>query len=230
MAESVRFDGIIKTVTISHEAGQWHASFCIDRGEIQRAEHLHPNDAVGVDLGIKHFATLSDGNVIDAPMPLKRSLKKLARLQRSLSRKTKGSKNRTKAKLKISRLYLRIRSIRKDFLHKFTSWIVKKFGSICIEDLNVSGMIRNHCLARSISDLGWYEFRIMLEYKSLLYGAGLWMVDRFYPSSQTCSSCGSVLEGKQKLKLSERIYKCPQCNLEIDRDLNAALNLKALAV
>ena len=134
----------------------------------------------------------------------------------------KGSANWKKAQIKIARLHRRIANIRKDTLHKLTTFIAKNHGKIVIEDLNVSGMLANHKLAKAISDMGFYEFRRQLEYKCKLYGSELTIVDRWFPSSKTCSNCGHK---KESLSLSERTFKCDHCGVEIDRDLNAAINL-----
>ena len=178
-------------------------------------------NAVGIDVGIKAFATLSTSETFDAPKPLKQAKTKLAQLQRKASRQVKGSANQRKTYDKVRRLHARIASIRKDFLHKLTTYLAKTFKTIKIEDLNVSGMLANHKLAGAISDLGFYEFRRQLGYKSLMYGSTLVLVNQWFPSSKTCSSCGHV----QPMPLSERMYSCMKCGMQIDRDLNASLNI-----
>jgi putative transposase len=181
--------------------------------------------SVGVDLGIKSLATLSDGSVFNAPKPLKKYLKKLKRLQRTLSRREKDSHNQNKLKQQIAKVHAKIVQIRQNSLHQLTSYLTDHFGGIVIEDLNVKGMLANHKLARAIADLGFYEFRRQLEYKTQLKGNYLLIADRWFPSSKTCSLCGNI---KKKLKYSFRVYSCEACGHKIDRDLNAARNLKNL--
>lgn len=215
-------DCITKKVTISREANEWFISFAIEHEPKPTEKKV---DTVGVDLGINALATLSTGVVFSSLNPYRQAKKYLARLQRRLSRKTKGLKNYEKLKLKIAKLHQRIVNIRRDYLHKITTYIAKNHGTVVIEDLNVSGMMQNHCLASAISDMGFYEFRRQLEYKCQWYGAFLKAVDRFYPSSQICSNC----KHQQKMPLKERVYNCPECGLSIDRDLNASINLEQAA-
>ena len=222
MREELRFKGIVKSVTISREADKWYASFII---EIEDHKKEHGNEVIGVDLGIKDAVVLSDGTKHTGPKPLKKNLRKLRRLDKSLSRKRKGSNNRKKAKLRLARLYSRIKNIRKDFLHKITSSLMSRAKTLVIEDLNVSGMVRNKRLSRAINDIGFYEFRRQLEYKCELSGCQLIIADRFYPSTQICSECGN----KQKMPLGKYKYRC-KCGFMEDRDINAAINLRNLAV
>jgi putative transposase len=184
-------------------------------------------EVVGVDLGVKQLAVLSNGEQIEGTKPHKNLLDKLRRLNKSLSRKVKGSKNWLKSKLKLSKLHARIANIRKDALHKLTTKLVQEFDVIGIEDLKVSGMVRNHKLARSILDMGFSEFRRQLEYKSVIAGLKIVFANRFFPSSKMCSRCGNV---KSDLTLSDRVYCCNNCGFKLDRDLNAAINLKNIAV
>ena len=214
----------IKNIVISKTANQWFVAFKI-QFEPQITNKI--NDVVGVDLGIKTLAVLSDSKVFDAIKPYKKNKRKLKILQRKLSKKQKGSQNRKKACLKVAKLHYRIANIRKDALHKLTTYLSKNHTEICIEDLNVNGMSKNHKLASAILDGGFSEFRRQLEYKCQWYGSILTIVDRFYPSSKTCSGCGNV---KKELKLSEREYVCENCGLIIDRDLNAAINLRNKSV
>jgi putative transposase len=182
--------------------------------------------AVGIDVGVSHFATIvgDDGTVakIEAPRPLQRSLRLLRRRQRQHSRKQKGSKNRRKSALRLARLHRRIRNIRQDFLHKLTTHLAKTKRVIVVEDLNVSGLVKNPTLARHIADMGWGEFRRMLAYKCTWYGSRLLVANRYFPSSKTCSCCGHVLE---QLSLDVREWDCPACGTHHDRDVNAARNL-----
>ena len=168
------------------------------------------------------MATLSTGEVIEGAKSYRKNKTKLSRLQWLHRNKIIGSKNWQKAQLKIARFHRRIANIRKDTIHKLTSLLTKNHGTIVIEDLNVSGMMKNHKLALSISDMGFYEVKRQLEYKCKLYGSKLVVADRWFPSSKTCSNCGHK---KEILKLSERVFSCENCNFIIDRDLNAAINL-----
>ncbi len=172
---------------IKDAAGRYFASFVVER-----EPELLPwnNKDIGVDLGITTFATLDDGTKIDAPRPLKRYLKKLARLQRRLASCEKGSNRRQQAKLKVAKVHARIKDIRTDFLHQLSTKLIRENQSLSLENLNVSGMLRNHCLAKAISDLGWRQFRTMLEAKAEMYGRDVAVISRWEPTSQTCSCCG----------------------------------------
>jgi putative transposase len=209
---------VSQTFTISKEGNRWFVSFCVDA---ERWPEKQPENSVGIDVGIKSFVTLSNQEVFDAPKPLKQAKIKLAQWQRQAHRQVKGSKNQRKTYARIGRLHARITCIRKDFLHKLTTYLTQTFLRIKIEDLNVSGQMANHKLAGAISDLGFYEFRRQLEYKCKMYGANLVLVDRWFPSSKVCSNCGH----KQDMPLQLRIYDCPACGISIDRDLNASLNI-----
>lgn len=226
MRESLRFAGKIMSATISRVADRWFVSITVDTEDPpkSRAEN---QGAVGVDLGVAALATLSTGETITGPKPHKALLDRLRRLSRSLSRKQKGSSNRRKAKAKLARLHARIANIRSDALHKLTTEITRRFHTIGIEDLNVRGMAKNRHLARSIADMGFFEFRRQLEYKATMRGGVVAVADRWFASSKTCSACGSVQEA---LPLSVRQWICPDCGTRHDRDLNAAINLKNMAV
>ena len=221
MKKELRFQGKIMSATISTRGERWFVSI-----NVELLEELRPlpktKQSIGLDLGITHLATLSDGTKIQAPKPLKTQLKKLRRLNKSLSRKQKGSNNRAKAKTKLSRLYYRISNIRKDFLHKLTTELVRKFDVICLEDLNVQGMLKNRRLSRAIQDLGFYELKRQMIYKANQFGKTVKSVERFFPSSKTCSCCGFKLE---KLSLSVRKWTCKNCHAEHDRDINASINI-----
>jgi len=221
MHEALRFSGEVICATISRIADKWFVSLSV---KLESATASCENQAVvGVDLGIKSLATLSSGDVFEAPKPLKKSLKKLKRLQRGLCRRQKDSHNRYKLKQQIAKVHAKIVNIRQNSLHQLTNYLTKNFSNIAIEDLNVKGMLANKNLARAIADIGFYEFKRQLEYKSFLRGNYLLTVDKWFPSSKQCSNCGHK---KTDLKLSERVYHCDSCGLERDRDLNAAINLK----
>ena len=207
------------SATVSRRADRWYVSLAVQQ-EIPDTVNK-PISVVGVDLGVKTLAVCSDGTVFESPRPLKKHLRRLKRLNRSLSRKKKGSKNRFKAKLKLSRLHLRVSNIRKDSLHKITTQLTKTKSRVVIEDLNVRGMVQNRKLSRAISDMGFWEFRRQLEYKGKWHGCEIVVAPRFFPSSKTCSKCGNV---KDEMSMKDRTYVC-ECGLELDRDLNAAINL-----
>jgi len=209
---------VSQTFTLSKEGSRWFVSFCVDAERLPRKQL---QESVGIDLGVESFATLSNNQVFDAPKPLKQAKTKLARLQRQASKKVKGSNNQRKTYNKISRIHSLISAIRKDFLHKLTTYLAQTFKLIKIEDLNVKGMMANHKLAGAISDLGFDEFKRQVQYKCQMYGASLVLVDQWFPSSKTCSNCGS----KKDMPLSFRSYDCPVCGISINRDLNASLNI-----
>jgi putative transposase len=221
LKELLRFEGPIRSATFSRKADRWFVSLHVDTTIAPKSPS---KKAVGVDLGINSLVHTSDGVSILSPKPLRKSLRALARASRRLSRKENGSKAKGKQRLKVQKIHVRITNIRKDALHKTSSYLTSQYKSIAIEDLNVSGMLKNHKLSRAISDLGFYELRRQLEYKAKMYGNTLVVADRFFPSSKKCSSCGS---SKKELSLKERVYTC-DCGISLDRDLNAALNLRNL--
>lgn len=223
MREHLRHNGKILSAKIFTKGGKWFVSIAVELLEVAKPLSK-TNKSIGVDLGITDLATLSDGTKIQAPKPLKSKLKKLQRLSKQLSRKQKGSNNRAKAKTKLSRLHYKISCIRKDFLHKLTIKLVKQFDVICIENLNIKGMVKNRKLARSINDLGFYELKRQLIYKANQFGKTIKSVDRFYPSSKTCSCCGFVM-AKENLTLATRHWTCPNCKANHDRDVNASINI-----
>lgn len=219
-------NGRVLRITVSEKAGRWFASLTVEFPD-DRAKYIkNPDTIVGVDLGVKSLATLSDGTVVDNPKYYKQSQRKLRKAQKTLSRRVKGSNRREKARVHVAKIYAHIANQRNDCLHKLTTKLVRTYGGICIEDLNVQGMMKNHRLAKSIADASFYEFRHQLEYKAFENGNTVYLADRFYPSSKRCSLCGSV---KAKLDLNERTYYCDHCGLVIDRDLNAAVNLMLAA-
>jgi len=225
MCEEVRFTGQIKSVVVSRRADRWYAAFAVETDNLPHASRKTHGEATGVDLGISHLATLADGACITGPKPHTALLKKLRRESRRLSRKRKGSANWRKAKDKLASLHKRIANIRVDSLHKLTTCLVLDYDLIGIEDLHVRGMSRNRHLARAILDQAFYEFRRQLAYKACMYGVRVVVADRFYPSSKTCCRCGAV----QDMPLHQRVFRCA-CGNEIDRDLNAAINLKQYAI
>ena len=177
---------------------------------------------VGIDLGLKDLFILSDGQKFNNPRPFRENQAKLKKAQQHLSRKVKGSKRKEKARFKVSKIHEAIANSRKDFLHKISTELVTEYDVICIEDLNVSGMMKNHCLSKAIQDASWSTFVSFLDYKCNWYGKTLVKIDRFYPSSKTCSSCGYKLD---KLDLGTREWTCPDCGDYHDRDINAAINI-----
>lgn len=208
--------------TISKQADRWFVSISVEMPENILQTSSKKARAVGVDLGITHLATLSTGEKIENPNALERILKRLKRLSKRVSRKKLGSKNRHKAKLRLSKLHMRIVNIRKDALHKLTTKLSREFDTVCLEDLNVAGMVKNKRLARRLSDSSFGEFKRQIEYKSEARGGKVIYVDRFYPSSKTCSNCGEI---RKELALSTRRWTCSHCIVEHDRDINAAINI-----
>ncbi|CAD5978128.1 MULTISPECIES: RNA-guided endonuclease InsQ/TnpB family protein [Planktothrix] len=204
---------------IKDSADRYFVSFVVEFNPQQLPKN---GRSVGIDLGITDFATLSNGEKIKSPKPLKKQLKRLRRLQQNLSRKQKGSKRREVVRKKLARLHAKISDTRNDFLHKLSTKIIRENQTIVLEDLNISGMVKNRKLSRAISDLGWRYFRTMLEAKSVMYGRDFRVIDRWTPTSQTCSCCG-FRGGKKELNIREWI--CLNCGISHDRDINAAVNI-----
>jgi putative transposase len=232
MTEQLRFDGKIVGATVSRKADRWFVSIqveIIDPIPIHNSE----SQAVGVDMGVSDLITLSDGTKVAGAKPHKALLSRLRRLNKSLSRKQgakrgeKKSGNFIKAQKKLSRLHARIANIRNDETHKLTTSLTQQYGVVGIEDLNVSGMAKNHSLARAVLDMSFFEFRRQIEYKAKMTGCVVVVADRFYPSSKLCSNCG---EKNDRLQLSDRQWTCSFCDSRHDRDINAAINLKNNAV
>ena len=210
------------SVTVSKDgANRYFVSFLVE-------EDTHPlpvvNTIVGLDLGLTSMVILSTGEAVGNPRFFRKDEKKLAKAQRRHAKKKKGSKNRNKARLKVARVHARIKDCRRDYQHKLSTRIVRENQVICLESLAVKNMVKNHCLAKSISDVGWGEFVRQLDYKSEWYGRTLVKIDRWYPSSKTCHSCKYVLE---ELDLEVRSWVCPECHVVHDRDTNTALNILA---
>jgi putative transposase len=213
-------EGTPKNVTVSKtKSGEYYVSV---QCEIEMATEPNGKPAVGVDLGLKHFATLSTGEKVEHPQYLRRAERRLKRLQRRLSRKKKGSRNRDKARLRVARQHEHVARQRADFLHKLSHRLVTQHGLVKLETLNVCGMLKNHSLAKSISDSGWGMFSQFCDYKAPWYGSDTARVDRFYPSSKTCHVCGLI---NDNLMLSDRFWTCEGCGAEHDRDDNASINL-----
>jgi putative transposase len=221
MREALRFEGKLMSAVVSRTADRWYVSLAV---RVATTPMPCENQAgrVGVDLGVKHLATLSTGPQIDGPKPLKAALRQLRRTNRDLARRTRGSAHWQKTKKKLARLHATVAAIRTDALHKLTTTLTRSFRQIVIEDLHVKGMVQNHTLARAISDMGLGMFRRMLTYKAAVYGAEIIVADRWFPSSKMCRICGGLNED---LTLKDRVFHCAACGHTADRDLHAALNL-----
>jgi len=220
--------GIIKSATISkNPSGKYYISFlCVIE---KPTKHNKTGKSIGIDLGLKDFIITSEGQRYCNPKFTKKYEAKLARKQRILSRKQKGSKGRDKARLSVAKVHEKITNSRNDMQHKVSSKLVKDYDLIAIEDLNVKGMVKNHCLAKAISDVAWSSFVTKLKYKAEWNGKEVIVIDRFYPSSKTCSCCDHI---KESLSLDERTWTCSKCNTIHDRDVNASKNIlrRALAI
>lgn len=222
---SRRFEGKVKTVTVSRDpSGKHFASVLVDTGK-DVPEAFPYSDVLGIDLGLSHFATLSNGEKFGNPRFLKASQNKLAHEQRRMDRKKKGSKNRNKQRIRVALAHEKIRNQRKDFLHKLSSRVIRENQAVAIEDLNVAGLVKNRRLARAISDASWSEFVRQLEYKASWYGKTVIKIGRFDPSSKLCT-CGKI---NRSLKLKDRVWTC-ECGLTHDRDVLAANNIKSFAL
>ena len=225
MDRSIPENAKFLSCTVSkNKSGQYFVSILVEEEMVYKNK---TGKTVGVDLGIKELATLSDGKVFHNPKFLREKQAKISKMQELLSKKKKGSNRKRKLQLKINRLYRDVKNERDWYTHNLTTNLVNNYDIICIEDLNVSGMMKNHHLAYSISDSCFATIRTQLEYKCFWYGKQLVIIDRFYPSSKTCSNCGWK---NSSLKLSDRVFECKQCGIQIDRDLNAALNIQAVGV
>jgi putative transposase len=220
--ENLRFEGKVNNVIIKRISDMWFAYININVRDEELNNTINNDNVVGLDLGINILITLSNGEIYQNPKALKSNLRSINRLQKAVSRKQKVSSNRKKSKIKLSKKYYKISCIRNNAINQATTDIVKKYNVIKIETLKPKEMIKNQYLSQSLSDVSFGEIIKQLEYKSNWYGKQLIKVDQWFPSSKLCSGCGNK---KDKLSLSERIYKCESCGLEIDRDLNAAKNL-----
>jgi putative transposase len=210
------------SVTVSKDtADRYFVSILVE-------EEINPLDVtpkmIGLDLGLKSMVITSDGHMHGNPKFFAKEEKKLARAQRTLSKKKKGSKNRAKARKKVAKIHARIADRRRDYQHKLSTQVIRENQTICVESLHVKNMVHNHCLAQAISDVGWGEFVRQLEYKARWYGRTLVKIDKFYPSSKRCRDCGHILDS---LSLDIRHWVCPECGVAHDRDINAARNVLA---
>jgi len=213
-----------KSITISQDGNKWYCSVLCEK-EVKEKEKK-TDTIVGIDVGLKEFATLSDGKVTGNPKHIKKYEKKLTKEQKKLSKKQKGSKNRSKQRMKIRKIHCKIKNVRQDFLHKTTSNMIAKYDGVILEDLNVRGIMKNHHLAKSIADVSWSEFRRQLEYKAKWNFKHFVLIGRFEPTSKICSNCGCA----QDMPLSKRQFDCPDCGISIDRDLNASINIRNIGL
>lgn len=214
-------DNIRQATLTKLPCGEYYLSILVDSDLTHNVKESH--HTVGIDLGVKDFVVTSDGEVFDNLHFKKNESKKLIRLQKQLSRKQNGSNNRNKARTKLAKAYKKINDKKQYYLHQVSNYLIDENQIICMENLNVKGMVRNHKLADSIQEMNFGEFRRMLEYKAQWYGRKIVFVDRYYPSSKTCNECGYV---NKTLKLSDRVWICPDCGKIIERDYNAALNIR----
>lgn len=223
------FTGKIKTTTISKtKSGKYYVSFQVDDGlELPLTKPISMDKVLGIDVGLKSYISTSDGTKIDGLQPLRESETRLKVLQRRMDRKQKGSKNRDKARIKVARIHEKIANKRVDFQHKLSRQLVDDHDAIVLESLNIKGMVKNHHLAKSISDAGWSEFMRQIKYKADWAGKTVVQIGRWEPSSKTCHSCGYKLD---ELTLDVREWTCPRCGMAHDRDINAAINIKALGI
>jgi putative transposase len=221
------FDGEMKTATVSKTAsGKYFISILVDDGK-EMPSKVNSGPSIGIDVGLSHFAILSTGEKIENPRYLKSSLKKLQIEQKKLSHKKKGSNNRIKQKLVVAKLHEKVTNQRNDFQHKLSHRLINENQVICLEDLNISGMVKNHHLAQAISDVAWGSFIEKLKYKAEWYGKTIKQIGRFEPSSKICNVCNHK---NIDLKLQDRSWECPSCLTKHDRDINAAINIKNIAL
>ena len=213
----------IRSATLSkNKSNQYHLSILID-GDLLKTLDSPKNFSIGIDLGIKDFVITSKGDRFENIKIIRNNQKKLSKLQKQHSRKIKGSKNKEKARLKLAKYHQRLKNIKENYLHKVSNTLLNENQVICMEDLNVKGMMKNHKLARSIQELSLFRFETILKYKSNWYGRQIINIDRFFPSSKTCSDCGYI---NHNLKLSDREWICPDCGVIHDRDNNASINIE----
>ena len=223
------FTGITKTVTLSRSASnKYYVSVLVETGDaLPEQQSFSAETTVGIDVGLRHFAVFSTGEKVEHPKHLLKAEKKLIRSQKSISRCCKGSNNKGKRRIKLAIQHEKVAAKRRDFLHKLSKRLISDNQAVAIEKLDVAGMLKNRRLAKQISASGWAEFFTFLDYKASWYGKSVIEIGRFDPSSKTCHSCGFV---NKDLKLKDRIWTCPRCGDQLDRDINAALNIKAFAL
>ena len=224
MTEQLRFQGKIMSAVISHQAGWWFVSLAV---EVKHEMPTHRGGAVGIDLGIKQLATLSDGTVFENQRHYRQNLGRIKGLSKGLSRKVEGSQNWWKNSKKLAKAHYRVANQRQDMLHKMTTHVARTYALIGLEDLNTSGMLANHCLAQAVSDASFFEVKRQLLYKAEQHGGYVQFVDRWYPSSKTCHVCGWV---KKDLTLADRSWTCEHCGTVHERDGNASLNIRDEAI
>jgi len=224
MTEELRFHGKILSAVISSRAGWWFVSIAV---EVEHETPTHGGGTVGIDLGIKTLATLSGGEKFENQKHYRKSLGRIQGLSKGLSRKVEGSQNWWKNTKKLAKAHYRVACQRQDGLHKMSRHVARTYAVIGLEDLNTKGMLANHCLAQAVSDASFFEVKRQLLYKTEQYGGYVQLVDRWYASSKTCSSCGWIHDD---LALAERVFICHECGLVLDRDLNAAINIRKEAL
>ena len=218
-----KYNKNIRSATLSKtKSGNFFLSILIEMEDTELKKFKHTNEQVGIDLGVKDFVITSDGEVFENKHFFKKDEKQLKKLQRQLSKKVKGSNNRKKAQVRIAKLFERITNKKDAYIHYVTNELLTYFDTIFMEDLNVQGMLRNHNLAKAIQEVGFYKFKETLVNKALVNNKQVVFIDRFYPSSKTCSVCGYK---KRDLRLSDREWVCPKCGTKHDRDINAAVNI-----
>jgi len=219
-------EGKVKTLTIKKENNEWYAIFNCDEVLIEKVKPVFKSEVESLDVGIKSFLVCSNGSEIKNPTFLKKSEKKLKRLNQRHNKKKKGSKNKIKSRIKLANQYMKVRRQREDFHKKLARNLAMEIKYIGVENLNISGMVRNHCLAKSISDAGWGQFISYLKYYKTIFDGEIIQIGRFEPTSKLCSNCNH----KQKMPLSKRTFKCKNCGMELDRDYNASINIKNLTI
>jgi putative transposase len=224
MTEKLRFQGKILSAVVSYRAGWWFVSISV---EIEHEVPTHRGEAVGIDLGLKTLATLSSGEVFENQRHYRRNLGRLKGLSKGLSRKVEGSHNWWKNTKKLAKAHYRLACQRQDVLHKMTTHVTRTYALIGLEDLNVKGMLANHCLAQSVSDASFFEVKRQVLYKADQHGGYVQLVDRWFPSSKTCHVCGWI---KEDLTLADRVWTCEQCATVHERDLNAAIMVETEAL
>jgi len=225
MMETLRYPGRILSGRVYRQADQWFIAINVV-ANVRVEDHAHERAIIGVDLGLKTAVMPSRGEPIDSPKPLRAALQKLKRANRKLHRRKKGGQNRRKAQMQMARIHMKVANVRRDFWNKVTTRIIRENQTVVIEDLTMAFMLRNRKLARAASDVAPGMFRPRLLYKALVYGSEVVVANRFYPSTQRCSSCGNIKSGDRKVKLGDEEYLCDECGVVEDRDRNAALSLE----